>query len=43
MTNYAHLVFFVLTWNLIARAITVASMKNDFIHMDIDMIVVLPP
>ncbi|KAI2500692.1 hypothetical protein MHU86_13775 [Fragilaria crotonensis] len=41
-TNYAHL-FFVLTWNLIARAITVANMKYDFIHMDNDMIVVLPP
>ncbi|KAI2500775.1 hypothetical protein MHU86_13699 [Fragilaria crotonensis] len=41
-TSYAHL-FFVLTWNLIARAIGVASMKYDFIHMDNDMIVVLPP
>jgi hypothetical protein len=41
-TNYAHL-FFILTWNLIARAITVAGMKYDFMHMDNDMIVVLPP
>lgn len=41
-TTYAHL-FFVLSWNLIARAVTVASMKYEFIHMDNDMIVVLPP
>ena len=41
-TNYAHL-FFILTWNLIARSITVAGMKYDFMHMDNDMIVVLPP
>jgi hypothetical protein len=41
-TSYAHL-FFVLTWNLIARAVTVAGMKYEFIHMDNDMIVVLPP
>lgn len=41
-TSYAHL-FFVLTWNLIARAIGVASMKYDFIHADNGMIVVLPP
>ena len=41
-TSYAHL-FFVLTWNLIARAIGVASMKYDFIHTDNGMIVVLPP
>ena len=39
-TSYAHL-FFILTWNLIARAIlTIAGMKYDFIHMNNDMIVV---
>ena len=42
-TSYAHSFFILSTWNLIARAITVAVMKYDFIHMDNDMIVVLPP
>lgn len=42
-TNYAH-IFFILTWNLIARAITVAGMKYDYMHMDNnDMIEVLSP
>lgn len=43
-TDYAH-IFFILTWNLIARAITVAGMKyEDYMHMDNnDMIEVLSP
>ena len=41
-TAYAHL-FFVLSWNLMARGDAVARLKYDFMWWDNDMIVAMPP
>ena len=40
--SYSHL-FFVLMWNLIARLITISTMKYEFMRQDNDMIIALPP
>ena len=41
-TAYAH-AFFVLGWNLIARSVVVSEMRYEFMWLDNDMIVALPP